>query len=72
MPATIPRNTRRLASIVAAADYASVSTKTIRRYIAAGRVTGYRAGPRLIRIDLNDLDAMLRPIPTAGGEDHAA
>ena len=64
--------TRRLASIVTAADYASVSTKTIRRYIAAGRVTGYRTGPRLIRVDLNEVDAMLRPIPTAGGHHDAA
>lgn len=58
---------RRLESIERAADYIGVSTKTIRRYIAAGRVTGYRTGPRLIRVDLNELDAMLRPIPTAGG-----
>lgn len=57
---------RRLESIENAADYIGVSTKTVRRYIAAGRVTGYRTGPRLIRVDLNELDAMLRPIPTAG------
>jgi excisionase family DNA binding protein len=62
---------RRLESIPQAADYLGVSAKTIRRYIAAGRVAGYRAGPRLIRVDLNELDAMLRPIPTAGGGDHA-
>ena len=45
---------RRLESIPNAAAYLNVSTKTIRRYIAAGRITGYRAGPRLIRVDLND------------------
>ncbi len=66
--ATMPtKATRRLESIPSAADYLGVSTKTIRRYIASGHVTGYRAGPRLIRVDLNELDAMLRPIPTAGG-----
>lgn len=43
------------------------SERTLRRMIAAGRVTGYRAGPRLIRVDLNELDAVLRSIPTAGG-----
>lgn len=58
---------RRLESIESAAEYAGVSTKTIRRWIAAGLVTGYRAGPRLIRVDRNELDAMMRPIPTAGG-----
>ena len=56
---------RRIASITAAAEYAGVSTKTIRRYIASGRLTGYRIGPRLIRVDLNELDAILRPIPNA-------
>lgn len=58
---------RRLESIQSAAEYAGVSTKTIRRRIADGSLTGYRMGPRLLRVDLNELDAMLRPIPTAGG-----
>lgn len=52
-------------SIAEAADYLGVSTKTIRRYIAAGRLTGYRTGPRLLRVDKTELDALLRPIPTA-------
>ena len=58
---------RRLESIPSAAEYVGVSTKTIRRWIHAGRVTGYRAGPKLIRVDLNELDAMLVQIPAAGG-----
>ena len=57
--------TPRIASIAAAAEHAGVAPKTIRRYIAAGRLTGYRFGPRLIRVDLDELEAMLRPIPTA-------
>lgn len=65
--ATPNKAVRRLESIQNAADYLGVSTKTIRRQIARGELTGYRAGPRLIRVDLNELDAMLRPIPTAGG-----
>ena len=56
-------------SIAAAAEYAGVSPKTIRRYIAAGRLAAYRVGPRLIRVDLAEVEAMLRPIPAAG---HAA
>jgi excisionase family DNA binding protein len=67
-----PKSARRLAPISVAADYAAVSTKTIRRWISSGRVAGYRAGPRLIRVDLAELDAMLRPIPTAGGGSDAA
>lgn len=70
--ATSTKAIRRLESIEHAAQYLGVSAKTIRRYIAAGRVTGYRTGPRLIRVDLNELDAMLRPIPTVGGGLNAA
>ena len=58
---------RRLCSIPDAAQYAAVSTKTLRRRISDGSLTGYRMGPRLIRVDLNEVDALLRPIPSAGG-----
>jgi len=57
---------RSLTDLSAAAKFAGVSEKTIRRYISRGIITGYRMGPRLIRVDLNELDALLRPIPTAG------
>ncbi|WP_396327823.1 excisionase family DNA-binding protein [Jatrophihabitans lederbergiae] len=68
MPKTdLSRSTqRRLASINHAAEYVGCTTRTIRRRIASGELTGYRFGPRLIRVDLNELDAALRPIPTAG------
>lgn len=58
---------KRLAPMRAAAEYAHVSEKTIRRRISAGELTGYRMGPRLLRVDLNELDALLKPIPTARG-----
>ena len=36
--------------------------------ISRGDLTGYRLpGSRLIRIDLNELDDRLRPIPTVDG-----
>ncbi|WP_395691512.1 excisionase family DNA-binding protein [Nocardioides sp.] len=57
---------RRLSTIAAAAEYASCSPKTIRRRISDGSLTGYRMGSRLIRIDLDELDQLLRPIPTGG------
>ncbi len=60
------RSGRRLASLADAADYAAVNPRTIRRRIADGSITGYRVGPRIIRIDLDELDALLRPIATAG------
>jgi excisionase family DNA binding protein len=57
---------RRYASLNEAAEYWSCSTWTIRRRIADGTLTGFRLGPRMLRVDLNELDAF-RPIPTAGG-----
>lgn len=56
---------RRLAAITDAALYCDVSPKTIRRRIADGTLTGYRMGPRILRVDLNELDDALRRIPTA-------
>lgn len=65
------KTVRRLVAIQTAADYAQVHPRTIRRRIADGCLTGYRFGPRVIRIDLDELDATLRPIPTAGSGPHA-
>jgi excisionase family DNA binding protein len=48
-----------------AATHADVSTRTLRRYIAHGRLTGYRVGPRLLKVDLDEVDRLARPIPTA-------
>lgn len=57
---------RRLVTIGQAAAYASVNPRTIRRRISDGSLTGYRLGPRIIRINLNELDDILTPIPTVG------
>jgi excisionase family DNA binding protein len=56
------KSVRRLDSISNAADYAGVCTKTIRRWIASGHLSAYRVGPKLIRVDLDQLDAMFQPI----------
>lgn len=58
---------RRLVSLAAGAEYADVSVRTLRRYIAQGRLTGYRVGPRLVKVDLNELRQLARPIPAANG-----
>ncbi len=58
---------RRLVTIQAAADHLDISTKTVRRYIAAGLLTAYRVGPRLLKIDVAEVDGLLHPIPTAAG-----
>lgn len=62
----MPKNqARRLAKLAVAAEYLDTSEYTVRRLITAGTITGYRVGKRLLRVDLNELDAMLRPIPNA-------
>jgi excisionase family DNA binding protein len=63
---TIPR---RYATISEGAAYARVNAKTIRRFIASGKLAGYHLGSRLIRIDLDELDRLMVRIPTAGRDD---
>ena len=60
----IPDQIPRWATLEAAAGYIAVSSKSIRRMISQGQITGYRAGDRLIRVDLNELDALMSPIRT--------
>jgi excisionase family DNA binding protein len=68
MPARSSRRKpgRRLAGTTEAAGYAGLCTRTIYRYIADGRLTGYRIGPKLIKVDLDELDRIITPIPAAG------
>jgi len=40
-----------------------VHERTIRYRIADGSLTGYRVGPRLIRVDLNEVEALFTIIP---------
>lgn len=56
---------QRFASIPDAATQYGVHHQTVRRWISQGRITGYRFGPRMLRVDLDELDAMLRPLATA-------
>lgn len=63
--------TRRRVSIAEAAEYAGVCSKTIRRRIADGTLPGYRLGPRLLRVDLDELDTVMRRVPAASGGDAA-
>lgn len=67
-----PKAPRRWADLDAGAAYLGCSTRTLRRYGASGRLTLYRVGPRAVRVDLDELDALARPIPTATAKDRAA
>lgn len=57
-PASTPR---RWASQQQAADYLAVTRRTIRQMITDGKICGYRTNQRLIRVDLNEIDAALQP-----------
>lgn len=64
MPQT-PTPPRRWASLDAAASHLNCSPRTLRRMIARGEITGYRVGARMLRVDLEELDALAQPIPAA-------
>jgi len=48
-----------------AAEHVHVHPDTIDQWVKLGLITAYRCGPKLIRYDLNQIDAMLTP---ASGE----
>lgn len=48
------------------AAYAGVHPKTIRNWIAAGRLRAYRVGPRAIRVDRQSLVALATDHPVGG------
>ncbi|PBA30574.1 DNA-binding protein [Mycobacterium intracellulare] len=52
---------RRYVKISEAAEYLQVTDRTIRQMVSDGRLTAYRSGKRLIRLDLNEIDAAMRP-----------
>lgn len=66
MRSTSPART--LIPMSTAAERLGCSTKTIRRRIADGSLTGYRVGPKNLRVDLAEVEALARPIPAASGD----
>jgi predicted site-specific integrase-resolvase len=56
----------RLAPLREAAPYSKFSVKTLRRYGRDGKITLYRNGAKLILVDLDELDRLVRPIAAAG------
>jgi excisionase family DNA binding protein len=50
-------------SIATVADQLGVSTRTVRRYVASGRLTAYRVGPRLLRVDADQAAEQLLGSP---------
>jgi excisionase family DNA binding protein len=56
---TVPTARRHYVSVIEAAEYLGVSDRTIREMIHDGRLTGYRNGRKLVRLDLNEIDAKM-------------
>lgn len=63
---TVPK--RRLITLQEAADYFQVTTRTVRNKISEGVITGYHvAGLRAVRVDLNEIEALLEIVPAVVG-----
>ena len=67
MAARQPLNSRErrhpeLIGLQEAADRCGVSYKTIRRYIASGRLDAVRVGPRLLKINADHIEALMQPV----------
>lgn len=67
MPERKPSNRRErrhpeLIGLQAAADRCDVSYRTIRRYIANGRLKAVRVGPRVLKVAADDVEQLLRPV----------
>lgn len=58
---------RNYESLEHAAERTDTSLRTLRRMIARGELTGYRFGPRMIRVARDEVDGLLNPIPTVDG-----
>jgi excisionase family DNA binding protein len=57
---------RQFETLARAAERTGLSTRTLRRRIAAGDLAAYRNGPRVIRLDPDDVDRLMVRIPTVG------
>jgi excisionase family DNA binding protein len=59
---------RQLLDLKAGAERLGLSVSTIRRMVSRGDLTAYRVGPKLLRLDADELDRVAHRIPTAGAE----
>jgi hypothetical protein len=59
MPRTTVHVPKRLVRLKKAAPYADCTVKTLRNRIADGTLTASRSGPKLILVDLDEIDTRL-------------
>jgi excisionase family DNA binding protein len=55
---------RQFETLSQAASRSGLSPRTLRRRIAAGQLPAYRNGPRVIRLDPQDVDKLMVQIKT--------
>lgn len=48
---------RRWATVQQAAEYLGVHTRTVRRLIARGELPAHHVGSKMVRVDLDEIDA---------------
>jgi hypothetical protein len=56
----------RWATLRQASTYSGVPVRRLRDWISAGKLPASRMGPKIITVDLDDVDRLRQPIPTAG------
>ena len=66
-PLPSPRNRRdrrhpELIGLTEAAERCGVHYRTVRRWIATGKLNAVRVGPKLLKVDAADLDAIMHPV----------
>lgn len=63
------RRPTRLTSVAKAAVIVDVSPRTIRRWISLGKLPGYRVGARLLKVSMDDVEALAQRLPTVQSND---
>lgn len=59
-------------TVTEAAEWLDVAPKTVRKWIAAGRLAAVRPGPRIIRIPVLELERLVEPVGPAAARDPVA
>jgi excisionase family DNA binding protein len=54
-------------SMDTAADNLGVGKRTIQRLITSGDLPAYRIGTKIVRVDADDVDKLLKPINNGSG-----
>lgn len=51
-----------------AAERLGVIERTIRKWVAQGLIRQYKLGTKSVRVNADDVDGMLKPMATGGGD----